>query len=227
MPPASETTGACSKQLRSQLNKRNCRYGKCEQTNEGKNYTCHCDEVSLLFNFKQAQRFFLLIILLLTKSLSRVESVTAAQTTPRTHARRIRAGARQRVWQSTRSTEASSAFVLRLDVANIAKSSSWVRLCWFWTTLLGWSPIRQIQKTIPYKHWHLVRSSRQSLESNTPAAFSTLTLSLRLTIQRPLYSSSSPNHQRTRTERPSSLLYLYRTILSNHATMTRVNWESV
>ncbi len=41
----SETTGSCADQLNSQLNKRNCRYGKCEQIKNGTDFVCHCDEV--------------------------------------------------------------------------------------------------------------------------------------------------------------------------------------
>lgn len=40
----SETTGSCSNQLSSELHKRNCRYGKCEQTKDGSDFTCHCDQ---------------------------------------------------------------------------------------------------------------------------------------------------------------------------------------
>ena len=47
MVPESETTGSCSKQSSSQVVKRNCRYGKCEQTKNGTDYVCHCDQVKL------------------------------------------------------------------------------------------------------------------------------------------------------------------------------------
>ncbi len=45
--PESETTGACQKQSDSMPNKRNCRYGLCEQIKNGTDYTCHCDKVVL------------------------------------------------------------------------------------------------------------------------------------------------------------------------------------
>jgi hypothetical protein len=40
-----ETTGSCSNQLDSELHRRNCRYGKCEQIKNGTDFVCHCDEV--------------------------------------------------------------------------------------------------------------------------------------------------------------------------------------
>ena len=47
----SETIGACSDQLNPQLHKRNCRYGKCEQINNGTDFVCHCEEVNLTIHF--------------------------------------------------------------------------------------------------------------------------------------------------------------------------------
>ena len=52
--PESETVGACSKQSNAQIQKRNCRYGKCEQIKNGTDFSCHCDEV----NSKLNQFFF-------------------------------------------------------------------------------------------------------------------------------------------------------------------------
>lgn len=46
--PESETTGSCSKQSSTQVVKRNCRYGKCEQTKNGTDYVCHCDQVKIV-----------------------------------------------------------------------------------------------------------------------------------------------------------------------------------
>jgi hypothetical protein len=41
----SDFTGPCLNQSNSDLNKRNCRYGKCEIVNDGKDFVCHCDTV--------------------------------------------------------------------------------------------------------------------------------------------------------------------------------------
>ncbi|RNA09760.1 desert hedgehog [Brachionus plicatilis] len=38
-----ETTGSCARQLNSSPQERNCRYGRCEQIQNGSDFVCHCD----------------------------------------------------------------------------------------------------------------------------------------------------------------------------------------
>lgn len=41
----SDFSGPCSNQSSPDLSRRNCRYGKCEIVNDGKDFVCHCDSV--------------------------------------------------------------------------------------------------------------------------------------------------------------------------------------
>lgn len=50
MIPEGETVGACADQLNSELHKRNCRYGRCEQIRNGTDFICHCNNVIAAFD---------------------------------------------------------------------------------------------------------------------------------------------------------------------------------
>ena len=43
--PDGDTHGACEKQSNKEMQKRVCRYGKCEVINDGNDFLCHCDSV--------------------------------------------------------------------------------------------------------------------------------------------------------------------------------------